>query len=201
MSSQLRSLTRELVPVHLYGTVSIDPTAVIAPGVLLQAEANSRIVIGSGVCIGAGTIVQAAGGLLEIGAGACLGREVLVVGRGWIGVNACIGAACTLLDPQLSESAVVTPHAVVGDSSRRTPCERSREEPQDQEPVSTAKIPTAKVPVVKPPEDDTLDVWDNTAADPSSAIELKSASPAVRSTVAGRAQFELLKKSLFPHSG
>jgi hypothetical protein len=58
-------------------------------------------------------------------------------------------------------------------------------------------VPTAKVPVVKPPEDDTLDAWDNSAAASSSAIELKSASPAV----AGRAQFELLKKSLFPHSG
>jgi carbon dioxide concentrating mechanism protein CcmN len=193
MSSQLRSLTRELVPVHLYGTVSIDPTAVLAPGVLLQAEAHSRIVIGPGVCIGAGTIIQAAGGLLEIGAGACLGREVLVVGRGWIGANACIGAAATLLDPQLAADAVVSAHVVVGD--------RSRSAPSAQQPVTTATMPTAQVPVVKPPEDDTLDVWDNSAADSSSAIALKSASSPVRSTVAGRAQFELLKKSLFPHSG
>ncbi len=194
MLTKLRSLTRELVPVNLYGTVSIDPTAVVAPGVLLQAEANSRIVIGPGVCIGAGTIVQAAGGLLEIGAGACLGREVLVVGRGWIGANACIGAATTAIDPQIPEAAVVAPHSVVGDRSRETIGPSSQREP---EPVVAAAVPRAKVPVVKPPEDDTLDAWDNSAAATSSAIELKSASPAV----VGRAQFELLKKSLFPHSG
>jgi carbon dioxide concentrating mechanism protein CcmN len=197
MLTKLRSLTRELVPVNLYGTVSIDPTAVVAPGVLLQAEANSRIVIGPGACIGAGTIVQAAGGLLEIGAGACLGREVLVVGRGWIGANACIGAATTTIDPQISEGAVVAPYSVVGDSSRRTPCERSREASLEPEPVVKAAVPKAKVPAVKSPEDDTLDAWDNSAVATSSAIELKSASP----VVAGRAQFELLKKSLFPHSG
>jgi carbon dioxide concentrating mechanism protein CcmN len=194
MLTQLRSLTRELVPVNLYGTVSIDPTAVVAPGVLLQAEANSRIVIGPGVCIGAGTIVQAAGGLLEIGAGACLGREVLVVGRGWIGANACIGAATTTIDPQIPAGAVVAPHSVVGDRSREALGPSSD---QDPEPVRAAAVPRAKVPVVKPPEDDTLDAWDNSAAATSSAIELKSASP----VVAGRAQFELLKKSLFPHSG
>jgi carbon dioxide concentrating mechanism protein CcmN len=198
MLTKLRSLTRELVPVNLYGTVSIDPTAVVAPGVLLQAEANSRIVIGPGVCIGAGTIVQAAGGLLEIGAGACLGREVLVVGRGWIGANACIGAATTTIDPQIPAGAVVGPHTVVGDRSRGAVEDSFDQAP---EPVVVAPAPTAaptaKVPVVKPPEDDTLDVWDNSAAATSSAIELKSASP----VVAGRAQFELLKKSLFPHSG
>jgi carbon dioxide concentrating mechanism protein CcmN len=194
MLTKLRSLTRELVPVNLYGPVSIDPTAVVAPGVLLQAEANSRIVIGPGVCIGAGTIIQAAGGLLEIGAGACLGREVLVVGRGWIGANACIGAATTTIDPQIPEGAVVAPYSVVGDRSREAPSPSSDREP---EPVGAAAVPRAKVPVVKPPEDDTLDAWDNSAAATSSAIELKSASP----VVAGRAQFELLKKSLFPHSG
>ena len=59
MLTKFRSVSREVVPVHLDGNVSIDPSAAIAPGVLLQAEENSRITIGAGVCIGAGTIVHA----------------------------------------------------------------------------------------------------------------------------------------------
>jgi carbon dioxide concentrating mechanism protein CcmN len=184
MLTKLRSLPQMMVPVHLYGTVLIDPTAVIAPGVLLQAESNSQISIGPGVCIGAGTIIQAAGGLLKIGAGACLGREVLVVGRGSIEVNACIGAGSTLLDPQIEEGVMVKPHSLLGDRSRG---KVSVVEEQD--------LPT-NLDGVTSPENDTFDVWDNSATEPSIvAIERKSTS-----IVAGRAQFELLKRSLFPKS-
>jgi carbon dioxide concentrating mechanism protein CcmN len=185
MLTKLRSLPREMVPVHLYGTVSIDPTAVIAPGVLLQAESNSQISIGPGACIGAGTIIQAAGGLLKIGAGACLGREVLVVGRGSIESNACIGSGSTLLDPQIEEGAVIPTDSLVGDRSRG-----------EVSVVVERELPT-NLSGVTPPENDTFDVWDNSATEPPVvAIELKSTS-----LVAGRAQFELLKRSLFPNSG
>jgi carbon dioxide concentrating mechanism protein CcmN len=191
MSTQLRSLARELVPVHLYGTVSIDPTAVIAPGVLLQAEANSHITIGPGVCIGAGTIIQAAGGMLEIGAGACLGREVLAVGRGWIGANACVGAGTTAIDPQIPADTVVAAASLVGDRSRDGAVAGQAGLPPP------APVAPPQESVVQTPEDDILDAWDDSASSTASAIEPKATSP----PVAGRAQFELLKKSLFPHSG
>ena len=64
MLTKLRSLSREIIPAQYAGNVSIDLSAVIAPGVLLLAEDNNRIKIGPGVCIGAGSIVRATGGNL-----------------------------------------------------------------------------------------------------------------------------------------
>ena len=51
---------------HFYrqGQVEIDPSAAIAPGVLFQAEPDSRIVIAAGVCVGAGTVLHARHGAL-----------------------------------------------------------------------------------------------------------------------------------------
>ena len=118
MLTKFRSLSREVVPVYLDGNVSIDPTAAIAPGVLLQAEENSRITIGAGVCIGAGTIVHASGGNLDIGAGVCIGRGVLIIGSGTIDRHACIGAGTTIFDPQIAEDTVIATHSLIGDRSR-----------------------------------------------------------------------------------
>ncbi|KAF3888419.1 MULTISPECIES: LbetaH domain-containing protein [Nostocales] len=104
---------------YIGGEVIIHPSAVIAPGVILQAAPNSKIIIGSGVCIGMGSILQVHEGILEVGAGANLGAGFLMVGQGKIGANACIGAATTVFNCSVDSGQVVAPGSVIGDSSRR----------------------------------------------------------------------------------
>jgi len=102
---------------YVSGEVTIHPTAVIAPGVLLQASPNSQIIIGAGVCIGMGTILHAYEGNLEVEAGVNLGAGVLVVGKGKIGANACIGAMTTILNRSIEPKQVVAACSLVGDES------------------------------------------------------------------------------------
>jgi carbon dioxide concentrating mechanism protein CcmN len=101
------------------GEVNIHPSAVIAPGVILQAAANSKIIIGPGVCIGMGTILQVSEGILEIEAGANLGAGFLMVGQGKVGANACIGASTTVFNCSIAPQQVVPPGSILGDTSRQ----------------------------------------------------------------------------------
>jgi carbon dioxide concentrating mechanism protein CcmN len=160
MLIKLRSISREVVSVHICGNVSIDPSAVIAPGVLLQAEANSQIKIAAGVCIGAGTIVQAAGGNLYIEAGVCIGRGVLIVGNGSIDRDACIGAGTTAIDPHIEVGAVIPPNSLIGDRSRS---DVSVVADQDFPANLNGAKPTA--PNVTPPEpEEPADLWESQPA-------------------------------------
>ncbi len=104
---------------YISGEVKIDPSVAIAPGVLIQASPNSRVIIGAGVCIGMGTILHAHEGILEVEAGANLGAGVLVVGKGKIGANACIGAMTTILNRSIEPGQVVVAGSVIGDESRQ----------------------------------------------------------------------------------
>jgi carbon dioxide concentrating mechanism protein CcmN len=159
MLIKLRSISREVVSVHICGNVSIDPSAVIAPGVLLQAEANSQIKIGAGVCIGAGTIVQAAGGNLYIEAGVCIGRGVLIVGNGSIDRDACIGAGTTAIDPHVEVGAVIPPNSLIGDRSRsEVAVVEDRDFPAN---LNGAKPP---VPDLTPSEPEPADLWESQPA-------------------------------------
>ena len=220
MSSKLRAISREVVPVHLYGNVSIDPSAVIAPGVLLQAEANSQIKIGAGVCIGAGTIVQAAGGNLYIEAGVCLGRGVLIVGSGSIDRDACIGAGTTAIDPHVEAGVVISPHSILGDRSRGEvsivedrdlPENLTANDPDDPwaspavDPASASNYFKVKTPEISQPTEPVPTRNEERAPPepepasnppPTTAIQLQSTS-----FVAGRAQFDRMKRALFPNSG
>jgi carbon dioxide concentrating mechanism protein CcmN len=203
MLTKLRSLSREVVPVYLDGNVSIDPSAAIAPGVLLQAEANSRITIGAGVCIGAGTIIHAAGGNLDICAGVCVGRGVLIIGSGSIDRNACIGAGTTVIDPQIAEGAVIATHSLLGDRSR------------SEVTVVTPSAPSPPAPAASTDLPDPADIWDTTETgdvlEPKTpAVEIPTPSeksltltvetqPRSIKPVAGRANFDRLKRHLFPN--
>jgi carbon dioxide concentrating mechanism protein CcmN len=219
MLTKLQSFSREVVPVHLSGNVSIDPTAAIAPGVLLQADPDSILTIGPGVCIGTGSIVHAAKGNLEIGAGVCLGRGVMIIGSGKIEQNACIGSGTTVLDPQIEEGATIAPDSIVGDRSRG---EVSVVETEDL-PISPPPTPVVAPPVAEPEPDldhlwDTTDAWDTQPAEkppveaPSQSqeptettiettvtVEVKIEQPSAKA-VAGRANFDRLKRKLFPNS-
>jgi carbon dioxide concentrating mechanism protein CcmN len=159
MLIKLRSISREVVSVHICGNVSIDPSAVIAPGVLLQAEVNSQIKIAAGVCIGAGTIVQAAGGNLYIEAGVCIGRGVLIVGNGSIDRDACIGAGTTAIDPHIEVGAVIPPNSLIGDRSRtEVSVVADRDLPANLNGVQ----PPA--PDLTPPEPERADLWESQPA-------------------------------------
>jgi carbon dioxide concentrating mechanism protein CcmN len=233
MLIKLRSISREVVSVHICGNVSIDPSAVIAPGVLLQAEANSQIKIGAGVCIGAGTIVQAAGGNLYIEAGVCIGRGVLIVGNGSIDRDACIGAGTTAIDPHIEVGAVIPPNSLIGDRSRSevavvedrdfpanlngakppapdaTPPEPEPADLWESQPATTpvgntyykAKTSTVSKPTEPSPTPSSESVTppsppEDVTSPPVTAIEHKSSS-----VVAGRDQFDRMKRALFPNSG
>ncbi|WGV26520.1 transferase [Halotia branconii] len=116
---------------YISGEVIIHPSAVLAPGVILQAAVNSKIVIGPGVCIGMGSIIQADTGTLEVEAGANLGAGFLMVGKGKIGANACIGSATTVFNYSVAAGVVIPPGSILGDTSRQIDDKKQPKLPPD----------------------------------------------------------------------
>ena len=125
--------------IRLCGDVEIDPTASIAPGVILQAAPNSRIIIGVDVCLGMGVIISACGGDVEISNGATLGSGVLVIGRSQIGNNACIGTSTTIINTDVESMKVITPGSIIGEDSLSTKKEivQNDSEPPVSSPTAT----------------------------------------------------------------
>ncbi len=108
---------------HVSGDVTIHPNVAIAPGVLIQADPDSKIIIESGTCIGMGTIIHAcgvSGGAIEIKAGVTIGTGVLIVGSVTIGTNACVGSMTTVLNQVIPAAELVLAGSllVVGDVVR-----------------------------------------------------------------------------------
>ena len=95
------------------GDVTIDESAAIAPGVVLQAASGSRIVVGRGACLAAGVCVQSRAGVLTISAGVSLGASVLVIGKGTIGANACVSPGSTLINPSVTADAILPPDTLI----------------------------------------------------------------------------------------
>ncbi|MCC5631176.1 transferase [Nostoc sphaeroides CHAB 2801] len=128
---------------YISGEVTIHPSAVLAPGVILQAAVNSKIIIGPGVCIGMGAILQVHEGTLEVEAGANLGAGFLMVGKGKIGANACIGSATTVFNCSVEAGQVIAPGSILGDTSRQiTQTAQTKEpEPSTNNPASTSAAP------------------------------------------------------------
>ncbi|CAN5722824.1 hypothetical protein BH23CYA1_BH23CYA1_00260 [soil metagenome] len=137
------------------GDVTIDESAAIAPGVVLQAASGSRIVVGRGVCLAAGVCVQSRAGLLTISAGVSLGASVLVVGKGTIGTNACVSPGSTLINPSVAADTILPPDTLIGaqpDSPQRNDYSRAqpvRTQPARTQPVS-AQTETFKNTFVEP---------------------------------------------------
>ena len=113
--------------IRLDGEVEIHPSASIAPGVILKAAPNSRIVIGPDVCLGMGVILSAYNGSIELEAGVTLGSGVLIVGSSKIGANACIGTITTIFNTSIAAMRVINPGSIIGDRSRSW-----QEVPQDR---------------------------------------------------------------------
>ena len=101
------------------GDVVIFADAVIAPGVLFQADIGSQIMIRSGVCIGLGSVIHARGGNIVIDDGANLGAGVLLIGTVTIGARACLGAAVTVIDSVVAPGMILEAGTLVGDRSRQ----------------------------------------------------------------------------------
>jgi carbon dioxide concentrating mechanism protein CcmN len=118
--------------IYVRGDVAIHPSAAIAPGTILQAAPNNRIVIGEGVCVGMGVILNACGGSIEIENGAILGAGVLIFGKSKIGCNACIGNSTTIFNASVEAKTIVPSGSLIGDTSRQI-ATKSQEE--TNEPV------------------------------------------------------------------
>ncbi|MEH2336765.1 transferase [Nostoc sp.] len=125
---------------YISGDVTIHPSAVLAPGVILEAAVNSKIIIGPGVCIGMGSILQVHEGTLEVEAGANLGAGFLMVGKGKIGANACIGTATTVFNYSIEPGQVVPPGSILGDTSRKI-AQAKQPEPSTNNPTATTAPP------------------------------------------------------------
>ncbi|MFM7576201.1 MAG: carbon dioxide concentrating mechanism protein [Microcystaceae cyanobacterium] len=143
------------------GDVSIHETAVIAPGVILRAAANSQIVIGAGVCIGLGSVLNAYGGAIALEEGVTLGAKVLMIGRCTVGEGACIGQTSTLINTSIDPLSLIPSGTLLGD--------RSRTEPTQSPP------PQAETEAIPSP-------WDNEAISPAPAPPKVSPAPEEEST-------------------
>jgi carbon dioxide concentrating mechanism protein CcmN len=118
----------------IIGNVTIHPDAAIAPGVVIQAAKNSQVIIEAGACIGMGVVINAYLGKIVIKQGAVLGARVLIIGKGTIGDNACIGAATTIFNSCVESLAVIQAYSIIGDSSRLIKDEITEEIPINNQP-------------------------------------------------------------------
>lgn len=128
---------------HFYesGDVIVPEGVAIAPGVILQADPNSRIVLARGVCIGMGAILHARQGTIELAAGVTLGSGVLIVGQAKIGANACIGTGTTIVNANIEPGQVVSAASLLGDTGRIVEISTSTT-PQDSDDETIASIET-----------------------------------------------------------
>ena len=147
------------------GDVAIYAGVAIAPGVLLQADVGSRIVIRSGVCIGLGCVIHAHQGTIIINEGANLGAGVLLIGDVTIGARACLGAAVTVLNSAVESGKIVESGMVVGDRSRQVDLNRIEDVlasiPMNEAPSQASK--PSPEPVVS---DTTGNPWQSCDPDP-----------------------------------
>ena len=153
------------------GDVAICAGVAIAPGVLLQADVGSHIVIRSGVCIGLGCVIHAHQGTITINEGANLGAGVLLIGDVTIGARACLGAAVTVLNSAIEAGKIVESGRVVGDRSRQVGIDASAETKTvddllDSIPMNEAPPPASKPSVEPIITDTTGNPWQSCDPDP-----------------------------------
>jgi carbon dioxide concentrating mechanism protein CcmN len=207
---------------YVSGDVTIHPSAIVASGAIIQAAPGSKIVIGSEVCIGRGTIVTAYEGSIEIEKGVVLGAGVLIVGAGKIGSNACIGSATTIWQPSVEPSTSIAPGSLIGDPSRRAIVSDENEEvivkpsPSEKSPpiIESSEVLEFKTPVEeiverKEADLEPEDLWsDNSSSIPhqetpavetTTVTETEIKSKPSNSPVVGQIYIEQLLVTLFPH--
>jgi carbon dioxide concentrating mechanism protein CcmN len=187
--------------IYVSGEVIVHESAVIAPGVILNAAPNSRIVIGAGVCIGMGSVLKACDGAIEVEHGAVLGAGVLAVGQVKIGGNACVGAATTIFNASVDEMAVIPAKSLIGDTSRQVTIlvdvetngakAPIREPEPTHEESSNGAQATVRADSEEPAEEPTVQVESHNA-------EPEPPSPNSKSSVVGQVYINQLLVTLFP---
>ena len=111
----------QLPPVHsislseyfVSGNVIIHETAVIAPGVILEAAPDCQITIDAGVCLGLGCVITAQVGNIHIQGQAAIAPGVLIIGPVNIGSSACIGARSTIFQLDIDAQALIPPESLL----------------------------------------------------------------------------------------
>jgi len=136
----MQSPPLQLMPVsttHYYvsGDVTIHAGAAIAPGVLLQADPGSRIVIHQSVCVGLGCVIQAHEGTIELGEGVIIGAGVLLVGTVVVGDRACVGAGTTVMNRSIASLSIVPPGSLLVNESNQPEQPKAVEDPELTEDV------------------------------------------------------------------
>ncbi len=193
--------------IYVSGDVTIHPGAVIAPGAILQAAPNSRIAIGEGACIGMGVVLNAYQGAIEVESGAVLGAGVLVIGKGKIGGNACIGAATTIFNSSIESMAVVRAGSLIGDPSRQVAAISEPETVTSGQSAVEAESPSQKPELVTdetsavdaespPPQPETISEPEVEVAPNSS--EPEPSPPKEKVPVVGQIYINKLLLTLFP---
>jgi carbon dioxide concentrating mechanism protein CcmN len=190
--------------VYVKGDVSIDDGAAIAPGAILQADPDSKIIIAAGVCIGMGTILHAHQGTIEVETGATLGAGVLIVGKGKIGANACIGSTTTIWNSNVESWQVVPPGSVLGDKTRQiadtpanTPTAASSEAVSD--PQANQEDSPAASTGEETQNGQAIASTLSTSSSEDTPEELTPQSPSAGTPVYGQANLNRLLTTLFPH--
>ncbi|MEQ8962787.1 MAG: carbon dioxide concentrating mechanism protein [Coleofasciculus sp. C2-GNP5-27] len=196
--------------VYVQGDVTIDPSAVISSGVILRANPESQIIIAAGVCIGAGSILHAYQGTLEIETGVNLGTGVLMVGQGKIGANACIGPLTTIYNASIERLTVVPAGSVVGNVGRQVaevsppatpPVDRSNP-PEAANPESEAIAPPPSAP---PEQSEPQEVNPDVDSEVSSSEsppdeEPESTDSPEGNSIYGQGSVDRILKTLFPYN-
>lgn len=191
--------------VYVQGDVSIDPSAAIATGVILRAEPDSQIIIAAGVCIGAGSILHAYQGTLEVEACANLGAGVLIVGKGKIGANASIGALTTICNASLAPAQVVPAASLLGDRGRQvadlspattdTPSAEPIEATSASASITDEESINGQSPISPGVASDNL-----TDEDSSTEPTTKSPNSEAGTSVYGQGSLDRILKTLFPYN-
>jgi carbon dioxide concentrating mechanism protein CcmN len=195
------------------GDVTIHEGAAIAPGVLLLADPNSRIVIHAHACIGTGTILHAHDGTLEIGEGSVLGVGVLLVGALHIGDRACIGSATTIFNCSIKKGAIVASGSLLGVDSTVASCGCEVATDDDEvfapgfcpppPPVEASKESETPEPTSKSTESSPEPTNQPSEPTPEDSDEIESPpsppEPTRNGTVYGQMYVNQLLVKLFPH--
>lgn len=193
---------------YVNGDVTIHESAIVAPGVILRAAPNSQIIIGAGACLGMGTILTAYQGVIAIGAGAILGTGVLVVGRGEIGENACIGSTTTIFNASVAAMSLVPSGSLIGDTSRQitievsaTPSEPERPPLPEPEPVVSQVSPVPSMEEVV--AETVASPWDSEemvaeASPPETREPASTTNRPNQASVVGKVYINQLLVTLFP---
>ncbi|HEY9861287.1 MAG TPA: hypothetical protein V6D16_17440 [Candidatus Obscuribacterales bacterium] len=192
---------------YVRGDVTIHSSVAIAPGVLIQAEPNSRIIINAGVCIGMGSVLHAYEGTLELREGVNLGAGVLVIGEVTIGANACIGSSATLFNCEIEAGQLIPSGSVHGDSSRQVALENGLEanpkttsEPTTHSQLATPTATSTPAETTTPSQATSEAASEATSKPTPDQSALATKSPEAAPTqVYGQAYLNRLLGTLLPH--